>query len=127
MSNQTLTPAKTVTKQELFKALMMADSLEKIPGGRLISIMKMKTDPDTFVEGVNFISKKVWEAFLANCPEEILDHLDKLLQEGKDEEYQEFLGSLILVNQDLAQTVANAMDFYGNSYARVRKIDLQID
>ena len=40
MSNST----KTATKQELFKALILADSLEKIPGGRLISIMKMKTE-----------------------------------------------------------------------------------
>jgi hypothetical protein len=119
--------SKAINKQELFKALMLADSLEKIPGGRLISIMKMKTDPDTFVQGVNYISKKVWEAFLANCPQEILDQLDKLLQEGKDEKYQEFLASVILVNQDLAQIVANAMDFYGNSYARVKKIDLQLD
>jgi len=120
------TSTAKVSKQALFEALMLADNLEKIPGGRLISIMKMKTDPDTFVQGVNFISKKVWEAFLANCPEEVLDKLDTLLQEEKNEEYQDFLAGIILTNQDLAQTVANAMDFYGNSFARVKKIDLAI-
>lgn len=139
MSQNTNTPK--ASKQELFKALMLADTLEQLPSGRIISILKAKLEPEDLLQGVNFINEKIWEVFLKNCPEPVLEKMDQLLTDNKTEEYQQLISSFIIfdstvdagvdlpdgkVRTNISTIVNNTLDFYGKVFARIKNVSLEI-
>ena len=76
----------TDTKKQVLEALAIASSLEQLPSGKIISILKNQLDGAKFVEGITYISEFVLKSVLNVCTEEIVEQIDNFNLNGQTEE-----------------------------------------
>ncbi|MEM1312402.1 MAG: hypothetical protein AAGF07_02975 [Patescibacteria group bacterium] len=111
-------------KQQTIEALIMAESLEQLPSGKFISVLKLKLKADKFVEGIAYIAEFVIKAMLEVVPEDISERMDTLSSESKHDELANLITMLIATNSDAAQAADNGLNFSSKVIAKLNNIEL---
>jgi hypothetical protein len=117
--------ADSNTKKQVLEALAIAQSLEKLPSGNIIGILKNKLDATKFVDGITYISEFVLKSILSVCPEEVVEQIDNFNINGQTEELSNLLSVLIAAKKEVAQAADNGLNFAGRVVARLNSVSLQ--
>jgi hypothetical protein len=114
----------TPTKQQVLESLAIADSLEQLPSGKIIAILKTKLKADKFSEGISYISEFVLKSILSVCPDSVVKQIDDFNLRGQMEELSNLLTLLISTKKEVAQAADNGLNFSGRIIARLNNITL---
>jgi hypothetical protein len=114
----------TPTKQQVLESLAIADSLEQLPSGKIIAVLKTKLKADKFTEGISYISEFVLKSILSVCPESVVKQIDDLNLQGQTEELSNLITLLVSTKKEVAQAADNGLNFSGRIIARLNNVTI---